>query len=103
MVSVVQVEPQLMPAGELVTVPETTAVPSLVIVSWWEAVGTWKAALTDLAASIVTLQAPVPVQSPLQPLKTVLVVWMLKVRATDWPEVKLAVHVAPHSMPAGAL
>jgi len=55
-----------MPAGSLVTVP--LPVPVLDTVNAY--VFSAKLAVTDLAASIVTMQAPVPEQPlPLQPVK----------------------------------
>src|SRR2546428_670248 len=60
-----QVAPQVMPAGLLVTVP----VPAPAGVTVNTKVGT-KVAVTVVAAEIVTVQAPVPVQPPpLQPVK----------------------------------
>ena len=56
--------PHEMPAGALVTVP--LPVPVLVTVSAKS--GGMKVAVTDVAALIVTVQAPVPVQAPLQPV-----------------------------------
>src|SRR2546428_8534928 len=61
-----QVAPQVMPAGELVTVP--LPVPALLTVS--AKLGRLKVAVTVVAAETVTTQVPVPVQPPpLQPLK----------------------------------
>src|SRR5438046_8470098 len=61
-----QVAPQLIPAGELVTVP--LPVPAGLTVS--EKVGSGKAAVTTLAADSVIVQAPVPEQPPpVQPVK----------------------------------
>ena len=57
------VEPQLIPAGLLVTVP----VPLLVTLSVYLG-SEVKLALTLLAAFMVTTQTPVPEQAPLQPL-----------------------------------
>ena len=60
-----QVIPHAIPAGTLLTVPEP--VPLLLTVNRYSVV---KLDVTDLAAFIVTTQAPVPVQpSPLQPVK----------------------------------
>ncbi len=59
------VAPQLIPAGELVTVP--VPVPTGVTVSVNS--GT-KVALTTVAEFTVTVQVPVPVQAPPQPVKT---------------------------------
>jgi hypothetical protein len=58
-----QVAPQLMPAGELVIVPDP--VPLFVAVS--AKVCRLNVAVTDFAAVIDTVHAPVPVQAPLQP------------------------------------
>ena len=57
--------PQSIPAGALVTVP--APVPTLETVSVKTGV---KVAVTDVAAVRVTVQGPVPVQAPLQPVKT---------------------------------
>jgi len=62
-----QVEPQLMPEGALVTVP--VPVPAFVTV---RLKNTSKFAVTLRACDIVTVQLPVPVQAPLQPVKTAL-------------------------------
>ena len=60
-----QSDPQLMPAGSLVTVP--LPVPVLIAESIWLP-GALKVAVTFLAAFIVTVQDPVPEQpSPFQP------------------------------------
>ncbi|MBK7660155.1 MAG: hypothetical protein IPJ28_13885 [Betaproteobacteria bacterium] len=55
---------------------------------------------TLLAASIVTLQAPVPVHAPLQPAKKESATGAAP-SATETPELKFALHVAPQSMPPG--
>src|SRR5439155_1548832 len=61
-----QVAPQLIPAGELVTVP--LPVPALLTVS--AKLGRLKVAVTVVAAESVSTQAPVPEHPPpLQPLK----------------------------------
>src|SRR5436853_6999469 len=61
-----QVAPQVIPAGELVTVP--LPVPALLTVS--AKVGRAKVAVTVVAALRVTVQAAVPEQPPpLQPVK----------------------------------
>jgi hypothetical protein len=60
-----QVAPQLIPAGELVTVPLPVPAFTSVRAKLWVA----NVAVTDLAASIVTLQEPLPVHAPLQPVK----------------------------------
>ena len=93
------VAPQVMPAGELVTVP--LPVPALVMVR--AKVGRLKVAVTLVAAEIVTVQVPVPVQPPpLQPLKIEPAAGVA-VSVTAVPLVKLAAQVAPQVMPAGAL
>ncbi len=56
--------PQLIPVGEELTVP----LPALVTVR--PKVLRLKVAVTDRAASIVTIQVPVPEHAPLQPAKT---------------------------------
>ena len=63
----VQIAPQLMPAGELVTDPDP--VPARVTVTG-KGAGT-KLAVTEVAAVMVTVQVPVPEQPPpLQPPNT---------------------------------
>jgi hypothetical protein len=58
-----QVLPQFMPAGELVMLP----LPGLVTLKRY---GLWtKLAPTFLLEVIVSVQAPVPEQSPVQPVK----------------------------------
>ena len=69
-----------MPAGEEVTVP--LPVPALVTVRVGFRV---KVAVTDFAALMVTWQAPVPVQAPLQPVKVDPALAAL-VRVTTVPE-----------------
>src|SRR4030095_2026552 len=61
-----------------------------------------KIAVTARAALIVTLQAPVPVQAPLQPAKVEPVAGAA-VRLTAAPLVNEAEQVAPQEMPAGVL
>jgi hypothetical protein len=61
-----------------------------------------KLAATVAAALMVTLQAPVPVHAPLQPVK-VEPVPGVAVNTTIVPVVNEAAHVAPQAMPAGAL
>ncbi len=62
----VQLTPQLIPAGELVTVP--LPAPARLTVSVYVAIV--NVAVTERAWSIVTVQPPVPEQAPLQPPKT---------------------------------
>src|SRR2546425_11646210 len=61
-----------------------------------------KVAVTACAALIVTLQAPVPVQLPLQPVKVEPAAGAA-VKVTAVPLVNEAEQVAPQEMPAGAL
>ncbi|MBI3607017.1 MAG: hypothetical protein HY207_03515 [Nitrospirae bacterium] len=61
-----------------------------------------KVAVTDLAASIVTLHDVIPVQAPLQPEKTDPDAGVA-VRVTLVPLVKPAAQVAPQVIPAGLL
>jgi hypothetical protein len=61
-----------------------------------------KVAVTLLAAFIVTLQAPLPVQAPDQPLKSEVAAGVA-VRFTTAPFVNEAEHVAPQEMPPGLL
>ena len=64
----VQVAPQLMPAGELETVPEP-APAVLTANAYWITAGA-KVAVTDWFEFSVTLQLAVPEQAPLHPVKT---------------------------------
>jgi hypothetical protein len=61
-----------------------------------------KFALTDFAASMVTLQAPVPLQAPLQPAN-VKPESGVAVKLTTVPLAKLAEHVVPQEIPGGEL
>src|SRR5436309_2706383 len=93
------VAPQVIPAGELVTVP--LPVPALLTVS--ATVGRAKVAVTVVAALRVTVQAPVPEHPPpLQPVKVEPAAGVA-VNVTAVPLVKLAEHVAPQVIPAGLL
>ena len=94
-----QVAPQVIPAGELVTVP--LPVPALLTVS--AKLGRLKVAVTVVAAETVTTHDPVPEQlPPLQPLKIEPAAGVA-VSVTAVPLAKLAAQVAPQVMPAGAL
>jgi len=95
----VQVAPQLMPAGLLVTLP--APVPALETVS--VKVRRVKVAVTVVAAESVTTHVPVPEQPPpLQPLKVAPTAGVA-VSVTAVPLAKLAVHVTPQLIPTGAL
>src|SRR5213594_3855074 len=63
---------------------------------------TAKVAVTVVASATVTTQESVPVQAPLQPVKTDPAAGVA-VSVTTVPLTKLAVQVAPQSMPAGVL
>src|SRR3989442_27767 len=94
-----QVAPQVIPTGELVTVP--LPVPALLTVS--AKVGSVNVAVTVVAALRVTVQVPVPEHPPpLQPLKVEPAAGVA-VNVTAAPLAKLAEQVAPQLMPAGAL
>ena len=82
---------QEMPAGALVTVP--LPVPAVVTVRANE--DCMNVAVTDVAAFSVTVQALVPVQPPLQPLKVEPATGMA-VKVTAVPLANAAEHVAPH-------
>jgi hypothetical protein len=94
------VVPQEIPEGVLVTAP--VPVPLLDTVRVKGPAFAVKVASTDLAASMVTLQAPVPVQAPLQPAN-VEPESAVAVRFTSVPLSKLAEHVVPQEIPAGEL
>ena len=94
-----QVVPQEMPAGALTTLP--LPVPDCVTVSAKD--DCTKLAVTAVAALIVTVQGPVPVQlPPLQP-KNVEPAAGVAVRVTAVPLGKAAEQVAPQEIPAGVL
>src|SRR2546428_13932098 len=61
-----------------------------------------KVAMTARAALIVTLQVPVPVQLPLQPVKVAPAAGA-GVRVTTVPVVRAVEQVAPQEIPAGEL
>jgi hypothetical protein len=77
-----QVFPQLIPAGELVTVPLPDA-PTMSVWVWvW--VGWLNVAVTAVSEVSVTLHEPVPVHAPLHPVKVELVA-VRAVRVTALP------------------
>jgi len=94
------VVPQEIPAGELATVPVPE--PLLATVRVKGPGFAVKFALTDFAASMVTLHAPVPLQAPLQPA-SVEPESGVAVKFTTVPLSKFAEHVGPQEIPEGAL
>jgi len=94
-----QVAPQEIPTGALVTVP--VPAPALDTVSAKE--DCMKVAVTEVAAVIVTVQVPVPVQPPpLQPAKVEPAAGAA-VKVTAVPLVNGVEHVVPQEIPAGLL
>jgi hypothetical protein len=94
------VVPQEIPEGVLVTVP--APVPLLATVRVKGPEFAVKFALTDFAASRDTLQAPVPLQAPLQPAK-VDPESGVAVKLTTVPLSKSAEQLEPQEIPAGVL
>jgi len=96
--AVEQVAPHEMPVGELVTVP--LPVPAFVTarVNGCSA----NVAVTEVAAVIVVVHVPVPVQAPLQPVKVEPAAGVA-VNVTADPLVNACEHVAPQEMPDGEL
>jgi hypothetical protein len=96
-----QVAPQLMPDGLLVTVP--FPVPLLCTVSCTGGgVAVLNVAVTEVLAVKVTAHAPVPVQAPDHPPKVEPELGVA-VSVTDVPLAKLALHVCPQLTPEGLL
>src|SRR5262245_41497415 len=93
-----QDEPQLMPAGVLVTLPAPP--PTLFTVR--TKVGTVKLAVTVVAAFIDTTQDPAPLQAPLQPVKTEPVA-AVGLRVTLVLKLNEVEQVEPQLMPVGVL
>src|SRR2546428_9355959 len=92
-----QVAPQETPAGALVTVP--LPAPALLTVSVKDCGA--KVAVTEVAALIVTVHVPLPVQPPpLQPLKMEPAAGAA-VKVTAVPLAYAAAQVVPQAMPAG--
>ena len=94
--------PQFIPSGEEVTTP--VPVPALLTVMDGVPGGgvKVKAASTLEAAFMVTVQAPVPLQAPLQPAKVEpLAAVGVSVTIVAW--LKFALHVAPQLIPAAEL
>lgn len=97
----VQVAPQSMPGGLLVTVPEPVPVRFTVSTNW--AGGTVSnVAVTFFAASMVTEQPPAPVHAPLQPTNIEPLAGVA-LSVTTLPLGNNAEHVLPQSIPAGVL
>ncbi len=92
----VHVVPQLMPAGVDVTNPDPD--PDFVTVRVLEV--SVNVAVTDRAALIVTLHAPVPLHAPDQPANVDPDAGVA-VKATGVEATKDALHVVPQLMPAG--
>ena len=95
-----QMVPQLIPAGILVTAP--APVPPSATVSVICGGAEVKVAVTLVLALRVTTHAPVPVQAPDQPVK-VEPVLAAAVNVTGVPLAKLALQVVPQLIPAGLL
>jgi hypothetical protein len=92
----VHIDGQLIPVGELVTVP----LPDTLTLSVYWVVA--NVAVTLCAAFIVTTQLPTPLQAPLQPEKPKPFAGVA-VKVTAVPALKLALHVEGHVTPVGEL
>jgi hypothetical protein len=90
---------QLMPAGELVTVPVPAPATATVRLNVEPSL-TENVAVTLRTWDIFTEQEPVPVQAPPQPPKMELLAGAA-LSVTDAPESKFATHLAPQLMPDG--
>jgi hypothetical protein len=96
-----QVEPQLIPAGVLVTVP--VPLPALVTVSFTGAgPDDVKVAVTDADALSAMMHDAVPLHPPDHPANVEPVLGAA-VSVTEVPVAKVALHVDPQLMPAGLL
>jgi hypothetical protein len=95
-----QRSPQLIPAGALVTLPRMD--PTGVLVMLKVKLRRSNRAATLLAASMVTVQAPVPAQAPDHPAKSDPGSGCA-FKETSVPWAKAAEQVLPQSMPAGLL
>jgi phage tail protein X len=95
-----QVLGQVIPLGLLVTLPDP--VPANVTESAKVVAEVLNVAVTDLAALIVTLQVPVPLQAPLQPAK-VDPAAAAAVKVTTVPLLKFALQVLGQVIPLGLL
>ena len=96
----VQVVPQLIPLGLLVTVP--LPVPASVTVRTGWAATRLNVAVTDTFALKVTAHVAIPEQAPDHPAKVEPELGV-GVRVTTDPVLKLALHVPPQLIPAGEL
>jgi hypothetical protein len=85
------VAPQFIPSGFEVTVPD----PVFDTVSW---TADMNSALTDFAKFIDTVQLPVPVQAPVQPLNT-LPAPAVAVSVTDVPQLNVSLQSEPQLIP----
>ena len=94
------VEPQSIPAGWLVTVPDP--VPIFWTVRFEELTGGLNAAVTDRFTSMTTEHEPVPLQSPPQPVNIEPAAGA-EDKATVLPDEKLALHVPGQDIPLGLL
>jgi hypothetical protein len=92
-----QLWPQLIPAGVLVTVPVPGPTADTVTVP-----GAEKAAPTAVSAFNTTVHFPAPEQAPLQPENESPAAGVA-VSVTDEPAAKLALQLVPQLMPAGVL
>jgi hypothetical protein len=80
-----QVAPQLMPEGELVTVPDAAPAPVLLTVRAKFGAGSKVAVTATGAVPMVKLQAPVPEHTPLQPENTEAELAGVAVNVTGFP------------------
>lgn len=97
----VQVEPQVMPAGELLTEPLPLPESATVSCGPLDA-DVLNVAVTDAAEETMMLQLPVPLHAPDQPAK-VDPLLAVAVSVTDVPAVNVPLHVWPQLIPAGVL
>jgi hypothetical protein len=89
-------EPQLMPAG----VESTEPLPLPVLLTVSENCLRVNVAVTCCTVSVVTMQVPVPVHAPLQPVNVESAA-AVAVSVTIVPGANIWLHVVPQSMPAG--
>jgi hypothetical protein len=96
--SALQTEPQLIPAGLLVTVP----LPESTTVSAGDADTAVNNAVTETFPSKLSVQGPVPLHAPLQPAKVEFAAGVA-VRVMEVPGLKAALQAVPQLIPAGSL